>query len=390
MVNPPRGFLFNALSAGIKKKEDLDLGLIYTDQLATCAGVFTTNLVKAAPVILGSKRIKTGRARGVLVNSGCANACTGEEGLKDAEILLQTLAQELNCSADDILPASTGVIGERLPLEKILKNIPKLVQGLSQAKVDLVAQSMMTTDTFPKVVSRTVSFKGGEIRITGLAKGAGMIAPNMATMLAFILTDASLEAQYLQGLLAKVVSKTFNRITVDGDTSTNDTVYALASNKVALDQKVWELFETKFLEVCQELAYLIVKDGEGATKVVRIIVQGTHTEEKALVLARTVANSLLVKTAFFGEDPNWGRILAAMGRSGVDFDPNQVDLWFNQVQIVKNGLSLGKESEKKAHQVMKNKEFTLTIALKEGKAKATILTNDLSYDYVKINAEYRT
>ncbi len=390
MVKIPEGFLFNALSAGIKKKEDLDFGLIYAPEGAFCAGVFTQNLVRAAPVILGLERVKKGQAKGILVNSGCANACTGAQGIRDAERILKAVAQETQCLPEEILPASTGVIGERLPVEEMLKHVSSLVQGLSPRKIDLVARAMMTTDTFPKLVSRTVEVGGREVTIAGLAKGAGMIAPHMATMLAFILTDASFHKQPWASMLQDVVSQTFNRITVDGDTSTNDTVYALASAKVNLPPDKWLLFEEGFFEVCQELAYLIVKDGEGATKTVRILVRGAETEEEALLLARVVADSLLVKTAFFGEDPNWGRILAALGRSGLSIDPQRVDLWFNKVQVVKNGLSLGKETEKEAHLVMKNREFTLTIDLKKGKAEAAILTCDLSYEYVKINAEYRT
>ncbi len=388
----PKGFVFNAVSAGIRDPGRLDLGLIFSDRPASGAGVFTTNLVRAAPVRLGQQRLPSQSVRGVLVNSGCANACTGEEGLRDAERLLEATARALSIEEGTLLPASTGVIGERLPVEKMLKVVPELVSGLAPEKVEAFARAILTTDTFPKVIERRLCLRGGEIRLLGIAKGAGMIAPHMATMLAFVLTDARLSVSTLQDLLKESVSYSFNRITVDGDMSTNDTVYALANGASELrpEGKDFEEFVRVFREVCQELAYLIVKDGEGATKTVRIKVCGAEDEEKALIMARTVANSLLVKTAFFGEDPNWGRILAALGRSGVPFDPYEVDLFLEEVPIVKDGLSLGKEAEEQAHQVMQKSEFTLTISLKRGNAEAEILTCDLSYEYVKINAEYRT
>lgn len=389
MASGPKGFVFNAVRAGLKK-EGYDFALIFSEQEASCAGVFTTNLVKAAPVLLGQERIKEGKAQAILVNSGCANACTGDLGLEDARILSQRAADLLQIKTSRILPASTGVIGERLPLNQMERILPDLVQGLSPEKAPLVAQAMMTTDTFPKLVKRNLSDGENEITILGLAKGAGMIAPHMATMLAFIITDASLSSRELENILQKATEVSFNRITVDGDTSTNDTVYALANGKIGLNEGQKKKFEEAFIDICQELAYLIVKDGEGATKTVWIKVKGALDNEAAIRLARCISNSLLVKTALFGEDPNWGRIMAAMGRSGVKFDPYQVDIYIDDVQIVKNGLSLGKEKEREAHQKMKKQEFNLIIDLKIGTGKGEILTCDLSYDYVKINAEYRT
>ncbi len=390
----PKGFLFAAVSCGLKKSDQLDLGLIFCPQGARCAGVFTQNLVKAAPVVLGEERVRRGFTRGILVNSGCANACTGVQGLEDARNILEELAKVLDISAEEILPASTGVIGARLPVEKMSKSLPKLVKKLSPEGYEHVARAMMTTDTMPKVVERTFELPEGSARILGLAKGAGMIAPHMATMLAFVLTDVQIDPEYLTEILRKAVEHSFNRITVDGDTSTNDTVYALASGLAGLEvhkgTKVGALFAEALTDTCKELARLIVKDGEGAHKLVTICVQGASTEEKALQLARIVADSLLVKTAIFGEDPNWGRILAAMGRAGILFDPNQVDIYIDQVQIVSNGLGLGNEAERAAHLVMKNSEFAILIDLKEGVKEANILTCDLSYDYVRINAEYRT
>jgi glutamate N-acetyltransferase/amino-acid N-acetyltransferase len=390
----PKGFLFNAVACGLKKEGRLDLGLIYCPEGAVCAGVFTQNAVKAAPVLLGEEVVKKGRAWGILVNSGCANACTGEAGLKDARTLLTALAEELGKEPSELLPASTGVIGARLPVEKMLAKLPALVQDLTPKRFTEVARAMMTTDTFPKVVKRTISLGGESACVLGLAKGAGMIAPNMATMLAFILTDARIAPADLKTLLREAVSLSFNRITVDGDTSTNDTVYALASGAAGLvcapGSPGFKTLEEAFFEVCRELAYLIVKDGEGAKKTVRIRVSGCRTEKEALILARTVANSLLVKTALFGEDPNWGRILAAMGRSEVPFDPYKVDIAIGPVKIVENGLGLGDDAEKEAHRIMTQKEFEVLITLKEGDKEADVLTCDLSYDYVRINAEYRT
>lgn len=390
----PKGFLFNAVACGIKKEDRLDLGLIFCPKGTTCAGVFTQNAVKAAPVLLGREIARTGRARGILVNSGCANACTGKAGEEDARTLLQALAKELGIETSELLPASTGVIGTRLPVEKMLPKLPALAQGLTPDRFLEVAQAMMTTDTFPKVVEHRLSLEGESACVLGLAKGAGMIAPNMATMLAFVLTDVQIAPADLQILLREAVSLSFNRITVDGDTSTNDTVYALASGTtgvvVSPERPIYQAFRKAFLAVCRELARLIVKDGEGAKKTVEIRVCGCRTEEKALILAKTVANSLLVKTALFGEDPNWGRILAAMGRSGVAFDPYGVDITIGKVKIVKDGLGLGAEAEKAAHEIMTQDAFEVLITLKEGDKEAAVLTCDLSYDYVRINAEYRT
>ena len=388
----PRGFWFGAVSAGLKK-EGPDLGLILSRPKARAAGVFTTNQVKAAPVILGEERLKRGEEFcAILVNSGCANACTGEAGLEDAEEILAALAGLLEVSPGEILPASTGVIGARLPVSRIKEALPELVKSLSPEAVEPLARAMMTTDTFPKVLSRSFALSaGGEGRLLGFAKGAGMIAPKMATMLCFVLTDVSAPPRFLKEALGEAVEKSFNRITVDGDTSTNDTVYLLANGAAgALSPEDEGVFLENLYALCRELAYLIVKDGEGATKLVRVVLSGARSEAEALVLARTVAESLLVKTAFFGEDPNWGRILAAMGRTGVKFDPYGVDIFINQVQIVEKGLGKGLEAERKAHEEMKKREFVLTISLKEGNSSAEILTCDLSYEYVKINAEYRT
>ncbi len=383
----PKGFLFSAVEAGIKYPGRPDLGLILSEVPAAWAGVFTRNDFKAAPVLLGQKRLEeTEFVRAILVNSGCANACTGPEGISDAREILADLAQNLGILPQEILPASTGVIGTRLPVSRIKERLPELVSGLSPDKAALVARAMMTTDTFPKVVSREVPGTGAVI--LGLAKGAGMIAPNMATMLAFLLTDAGVAAESLRRLLPEAVKQSFNRITVDGDTSTNDTVYLLANGRAgALPREAEEAFRETLFEVCRKLSYLIVKDGEGATKVVRIRVEGARDAAEAERLARAVADSPLVKTAFFGEDPNWGRILVALGKLGLGLDPQGVEILVNQVPLVREGQGL---SEEEARREMGRPEFTLRIRLSRGRALAELLTCDLSYEYIKINAEYRT
>ncbi len=385
----PKGFLFAAVEAKIKYQDRPDLGLIFSERPAYCAGVFTTNDFQAAPVILGRRRVAAGKARAILVNSGCANACTGEEGLRDAERLTEYLARELKISPEEVLPASTGVIGSRLPVERIASRIPDLVRELTPEKASLVARAMMTTDTFPKIAVRSLESQGRTFTLMGLAKGAGMIAPHMATMLAFLLTDAGLTPSLLQPLLQESVSVTFNRITVDGDTSTNDTVYLLANGASGeLDQTEQAKFGQILQEVCQELAYLIVKDGEGATKVVRLRVEGARDTEEALRLARAVADSPLVKTALFGEDPNWGRILVAMGKLGLGLPLEKISVYLEDIPLVSKGS--GTPYEEAAQAAMRRPEFTLRIELGLGKASAEILTCDLSTEYVKINAEYRT
>lgn len=379
----PEGFLFSAVSCGIKKENQLDLGLIFCEREGTSWGVFTKNTVKSAPVILGKKLIKEPVTRGILVNSGIANACTGEEGLKRAYILLSEVSKLLKVSEKSLLPASTGVIGEQLPLEKILPKLSELVAGLSFKNYLLFAQSIMTTDTFPKVVSEETE-EG--IRILGIAKGAGMIAPNMATMLAFLLTDGEIPKNQLKKFLPKIVEESFNAICVDGDTSTNDTVYVLSSNVKTV--KNWKNFEKVFIEIAKKLAYLIIKDGEGASKVIKVKIKGAHTKEEAKKFAQAVASSPLVKTAFYGEDPNWGRIFSALGKTGISFNPEKVEIYLNEKPWIKNLKMVNKEELIKKE--MKKYELELLINLKLGKINYELLTCDLTEEYVKINAHYRS
>ena len=391
-----RGFKYSAVAAGIRKKDRLDIGLIYSEKPAVAAGVFTTNLVKAAPVLLDMERIGQGRAQAILVNSGVANACTGKIGMQAARNCSALAAAALNIDEDLVQIASTGVIGEQLPLEKVAAAMDDLAAGLSPAGFDEVARAIMTTDTVPKTAERTCAVEGNEVKLFGMAKGAGMIMPDMATMLCFVMTDADIAADILQLHLARAVGQSFNRITVDGDTSTNDTVLVLAScapgsPKIdALDTAASRIFGGALADLLKDLALQIVADGEGATKIVTIKVINGASEKEAEQAARTIANSPLVKTAFFGEDANWGRIIAALGRSGAAFDQNRVDISFDDVLLVQDGLAQGPAAEAEATEILKHKTFTVTVDLKTGQAADEIYTCDLSLDYIKINADYRS
>jgi glutamate N-acetyltransferase/amino-acid N-acetyltransferase len=391
----PKGFLAAACSSGIKKSGKLDMALIFTDQPAECAGVFTTNKVVAAPVRLTESRVRHGLCQAILVNSGNANACTGEKGLQDAKYCGDLVADALDVAPEFVAVASTGVIGVPLPIYCFDEHVATLCRMLSNDQFDGVARAMMTTDAFPKMSSRTLNLGGAEINILGLAKGAGMIHPDMATMLAFVMTDACLADGLLEGVLEKSVKVSFNRITVDRDTSTNDMALLLASgvagnDVIAEGSEDLERFNRAVDEIMLDLAKMIVRDGEGATKLVRIQVEGAVDDSEALVAARSIATSQLVKTAFFGEDANWGRIIAAAGYAGVDLDPDQVSLRFDQVTMVEKGLGLGPEQEAIASEVLKQPEFTVTVNLGSGDGSAYYYTSDLSYEYVKINADYRT
>ena len=391
-----KGFSFSAVEAGIRYPDRLDLGLIYSDTPCVTAGLFTTNQVKAASVIIDKERLKSGHAQAILVNSGCANACTGATGMEAAKATSSLVSEALGISDDLIQLSSTGVIGEQLNLNAFERSMPKLVEELSADNFELVAQAIMTTDTVQKIATVTVNIGGKEVKIMGMAKGAGMIMPNMATMLAFVFTDARIIFPELHKSLANGVERTFNRITIDGDTSTNDMVLVMANGTA---ENPWidgdspqdqQLFQDGLETVLKDLALQIVSDGEGATKTITIRVCGAKESEEAEKIARTVATSSLVKTAFFGEDANWGRIFAAMGRSGVRFSPDHVDLSFGNVMMVRNGLSLGKEAEVAATEVLKEKNITVCIDLKDGPGCEEVYTCDFSIDYVKINADYRS
>jgi len=387
------GFSGSAVSAGLKKNGEKDLALIFSQRPAVAAGVFTTNTVKAAPVTLTQKNIERGFLRGIIINTGYANACTGEQGLKDALLTANLSATQLKIKEEEMAVASTGVIGSYLPVNLIEKAIPNLIKRLSPDGFYSVADAMRTTDSFPKISYTQGEIDGKKYCVLGLAKGAGMIMPNMATMLSFILTDINIEIESLLPLFRSAAENTFNRITVDGDTSTNDMVLIMANgfaeNKIPEGKELKE-FESNLRETMGSLAYMIAKDGEGATKAIIIELNGAASQDEANKAARTVANSPLVKTAVFGEDPNWGRIMAALGRSGITMKEDMVHIWIEGVKIVENGLMVGKDEEIKAAKKMKSKDITITINLNQGSFKEKITTCDLTYDYIKINAGYRS
>ena len=390
-----QGFLFSGISAGIKKDGKRDLGLIYSEVPARVAGLFTTNKVKAAPVQLDITRIKKGLCQAIVVNSGNANACTGSQGLRDAKRVSSLIAKQLGIDERLVFPSSTGVIGTPLPVEKIEGGIPELMNNLSAEGWMKTVEAMMTTDTFPKIEGATCRIKGKQVKLCGMIKGAGMIRPDLATMLSFLITDANIKASLLQQMLEKAAEVSYNRITIDGETSTNDTVLLLANGKAGhpilnrMDRD-GEVFQSMLLKVCQNLAESVVKDGEGATKLIEILIQGARNKEDAKQAAYAIAHSPLVKTAFFGEDANWGRILCALGYSGVQINPNRIDLFFDKVPIVKNGIGVGSKLEEKASQILKKKSFKVIVDLHQGKSQFSVLTTDLSIDYVKINASYRS
>ena len=390
-----KGFKFAAVEAAIKKPGRLDLALIYSVQPADVAAVFTTNKVKAAPVLLDEERVKGGRVQALVVNSGNANACTGDRGMADALETARLVAADLQIPEDSVLVASTGVIGQFLPMDRMRGALPALAAECGNSTLGDIAAAIMTTDTFPKMVSRSGFAGGVEYNIAGVAKGAGMIMPNMATMLAFIITDAAVEPSFLQGCFRSANESSFNAITVDGDTSTNDTSLIMA-NGAAGNQPICrgtrdaEVFTEILNELLLSLAKLIVKDGEGATKFVTIKVVGAVSDAEAKQAAMAVANSSLVKTAFFGQDANWGRIFAAVGYSGVEVEQLKTALYFDDVQMVKDGLFVGGDAEARGTDVLKKPEFSVTVNLNLGHGAAAVYTSDLSYEYVKINADYRT
>ncbi len=393
----PLGFRVAAVAAGIKKKHDaLDLAMIFSDSPATtAAGVFTTNRVAAAPVLLSRQNLSRsrGRCRAVIVNSGNANACTGTEGLHAAEKTARVAAELLGVEPKQVLVASTGVIGVRLNTELILKQLPHLKARLSNENAQAVARAIMTTDTVPKTCVVRSTFGGKVVHIAGIAKGAGMIHPHMATMLSFITTDAVVGRHLLQSLLAKTADDSFNRVTVDGDTSTNDTLVALASglSEVAVTpgnaSRAW--FADGLNTVCQTLARMIARDGEGASKLVTVEVVGARTRLDADRVARAIANSPLVKTALAGADPNWGRIICAAGYSGAKFDPDKVDIRVNNLALCRKGLDAGFD-EAAAHRELEGKELLLHVDLHAGKGAAVVWTCDFTREYIDINSSYRS
>ena len=388
-----QGFKSSAVAAGLKKDKVLDMALIFSENETTAAGVFTTNQVKAAPVILSREHINSGKAKAIIANAGNANACTGQRGLDDARNTVDQVSKALGIRPEEVLVASTGVIGRPLDMDIISRAIPKLVDQLSDGDISLAAQAIMTTDSFPKI-SRFDGRAGDKAySILGIAKGAGMIMPDMATMLCFIMSDIFIGPEDLNRALMSSVKSSFNRITVDGDTSTNDMVLVLANGMAgnpSLSEGDAKAFADGLGQVMGDLSRMIVRDGEGATKLVDIMLKGAYSATEAEHAARTVANSSLVKTAFYGQDPNWGRIIAALGRAGIRMEADRVHIWIDDIQIVQNGLGMGAEAEKPAAGKMEGKAFSVTIDLQQGSFEERIVTCDLTHDYVSINADYRT
>lgn len=401
-LSPPKNLLavngvqLATVSAGIKSGQEPDLVLVTLDPAAACAGVFTRNAFCAAPVTVAKNHLASTSPRALLINSGNANAGTGQQGMRDAEQCCALVAAAVECSKDEVLPFSTGVIGQDLPMDRLERGISELPGQLKRDAWTQAASGIMTTDTVAKACSRTLQIDGKKVTITGIAKGSGMIHPDMATMLAFIATDARVDSSWLQTCLEAAVAVSFNTITVDGDTSTNDACILAAtgaSESHSLDGSCDDStgFQKLVTELCVELAQSIVRDGEGATKFVTIEVETASTVKEAKQVAYTVAHSPLVKTALFASDPNWGRILAAVGRAKLEnLDINNVHIYLDDVCIVSDGGRDGNYTEVMGQKVMSRDEITLRISLGRGDAQARIWTTDLSYEYVKINAEYRT
>jgi glutamate N-acetyltransferase/amino-acid N-acetyltransferase len=388
-----RGFAAAGIACGIKKSGDRDLGLIFCEKPATAAGVFTRNRVKAAPVLLDRERIAAGRCRAVVVNAGNANCCTGDQGLDNARRMAACVAQELDIDESEVLVASTGVIGQHLPVARIEAAAPELACALDPCGFGRLAEAIMTTDTVPKLVRRQGEIGGRPFTIVGTAKGSGMICPDMATMLCFVCTDAGVASQDLQRCLEGAVAPTLNAITVDGDTSTNDTTLIMASGlsgAVAQTPDDLEVFRELLEDLLKELARMLVRDAEGATKLIEVTVTGAADAREARKVAYTIANSPLVKTACFGEDANWGRIIAAAGRSGVAVDPQGMTIAFDDVVLYDRGEWCGGDAEAAATGVLKKPAFRMAVDIARGTAAASVLTCDFSLDYVRINADYRS
>jgi glutamate N-acetyltransferase / amino-acid N-acetyltransferase len=394
-ITAAKGFLAAGIHCGIKR-EKKDLALVVSEVPAVCAGVFTQNKVAAACVDVDKLQIRTSpTARAIIVNSGNANACTGDQGMADAWEMIDATASALKISRNDIFVSSTGVIGRALPMEKLRKGIAAIASAVSVEGHEAAAEAILTTDTFSKEYAVEVRVEGVPVRIGGMSKGSGMIAPNMATMLAFITTDAAITAPLLQIAVKRATDLSFNRITVDGDTSTNDMAIVMANGEAhnvpltSVNEPGYAAFFDGLVDVFTKLSKLIVLDGEGATKFVEICVKGVATEADADKAARSIANSSLVKTALHGEDANWGRILAAVGYSGIDFDPSKAEIFFGDVPILTQNYGI-EFSEDAALAVLKKKEIVVTVDLHQGDQSAVFWTCDLSKEYVTINANYRT
>lgn len=385
----PLGFKVNGLKCGIKRSKDL--GLIYSDVPAQAAGFFTTNRIQAAPLKVTKEHIKNKRAQAVIVNSGNANCLTGRCGIKDALRITALLGKELGIDKEEVLIASTGIIGRELPMDRITKSLASLVKGLKAGNLSSFAEAIMTTDSSPKMASIKLKISTSTVTLTGIAKGAGMISPRLATMLAFFVTDADISYRAMRRAFHEAVANSFNLISVDGDMSTNDTALILANGlasnpKINLNDKYFPLFFRALNCICLKLAKMIVADGEGATKVIKVCVRRAKNKEEAKRIAFKVANSNLVKTAVNGNDPNWGRIAAAVGASGAKMKENELDLYLGDRLVLSKGAPQ-KESYSQLQKLWRGKEVEIGIDLKNGKAEASVFGCDLSEEYVRLNAQ---
>jgi len=390
----PAGFKAGTAECGIKATGRPDLVLIVSDEPSVCAGMFTSNRIKGAPVLVSRENVKDGIARAIIANSGNANVCNGEEGLSSAISMTNDVARLVGCEPTDVLVASTGVIGRTFPIEKVENGIPRAVDSLSPVYRDTIARAIMTTDTKPKETSVEVDIGGTPVRIGAIAKGSGMICPTLATMFCFITTDAVIEQSPLKSALRQAVDRSFNRITVDGDMSTSDTVLVLASGQagngtIRKRTKSFDIFTDALTEVSLRMAKAIVQDGEGATRLITITVSGATGIDDARKVGLAVANSPLVKTAFFGGDPNWGRIICAAGYSGVAVEESRISIDVNGVRLFDAGKVMDVD-ETEMRRKLEPRDISVDIDLGMGEARATVYTSDMSYEYIKINAEYTT
>ena len=389
----PKGYRLATARAGFRKEQRDDLALLVSDAPAALAGVFTTNVFKAAPVLVSMETVRARRnARAVVVNSGRANACTGDEGIARCRATLEMVAKVTGLQSHEILPMSTGVIGEQLRLELWENAVPILAQNLGTANLEAFAGAIMTTDAFPKFAATELRLSGGTVRLCGAAKGAGMICPNMATMLAVLFCDAAVDTERWRDIFRRAADETFNRVSVDGDTSTNDTLIGLANgaSKVTIREDEFPLVEDAVRDLLGKIAYMLVQDGEGATKVMHIRVRGAASPEDAERAARAVGHSQLVKTAMFGRDPNWGRIAAAAGRSGAAFKAENAHIWLCGVQLFKNGQPTGVDVDAALAGEMDQRDIHIEIELGAGAAEYLFLASDLGHDYITCNASYRS
>lgn len=393
-VTFPQGFKAAGVKAGIKKSGNLDVAVIYTEKEAVVAGTFTQNAVAAAPVFASKAVVATGTAHAIVANAGCANACTGEQGAKDAKATQEIAAKALGCDPLDVIVASTGVIGVTLPMDKMENGVKEAVSALSEDGSSAASQAIMTTDTHPKSAALEIEVGGKKVRFGVIAKGSGMIQPNMATMLCFITTDLAIDGKLLQKALSEIVETSFNMISIDGDMSTNDMVIVMANGAagnapITEENEDYAIVKEALDKLCKELAKEIADDGEGATKFLTVHVTGTKTFADAKTIGMSVAKSPLVKTAFFGADPNWGRVICAVGYAGVPMDPEDVVVKFGDVPVYAHGVGAEHDAEALA-KVMEQHDITISIDMGQGEEEAIVWTCDFSYEYVKINGEYHT